>query len=216
MCASYGLQLLPEDLEDFPTLNEKTLDSTVAEWFHENFGTVVRPTGINLRNLNPIVRGDRFELAWWGRIVDGAPAEFPSINSRLERVQERPGMANQRALIPATGWYEYQKPTKTRYAMASGIPFAFAGLTTSGRLADGSIYTCYSIITGPATPQLEVIHGRMPLVIPSEFFDEWLDPDAQGSRALVDATITAHESIADGFSARLAPTAKQATRPALF
>lgn len=216
MCASYGLDPRFPGYREYRRglISLATLEGLVS-WVAGNEGEVIRPTGRNARNLNPIIQNGELVLAWWGQIVGGEPAKFPSINTRLERVAAKPGLANKRALVPLSEWYEYQKPAKTRYAMSSESPFMLAGLTTSGRLSDGSEFTCYSIITGPAAPHLEAIHDRMPVVLPPEFFDDWLDPDAAGSTALIDAAVAARDSIAADVTARLAD-AKGGTATPLF
>ena len=203
MCASYGLDPRFPGYREYRRglISLATVNGMVA-WVVGNDGATIRPTGKNLRNLNPIIQHGNLVTAWWGQIVGGEPAKFPSINTRLERVLSSPGLANKRVLIPLSEWYEYQKPAKTRYAMSSESPFMLAGLTTQGRLADASEFTCYSIITGPPAPQLAVIHDRMPLVLPTAFFDDWLDPTSKGSRSLVEAAIAASDSIAAEFTAR--------------
>ncbi len=214
MCASYGLDPRFPGYREYRRglISLATLEGLVS-WVAGNDGAVIRPTRKNARNLNPIIQTGDLVLAWWGQIVGGEPAKFPSINTRLERVLSNPGLANRRALVPLSEWYEYQKPAKTRYAMSAVSPFMLAGLTTSGRLADGSEFTCYSIITGPAAPHLEAIHDRMPVLVPPEFFDDWLDPDAKGSRELVEAAVAARDSIAADVTARSADTKAGAATP---
>lgn len=218
MCASYGLDPRFPGYTDYRrgliTLVEL---KKMVDWVTGNDGAVVRPTGKNARNLNPVfLQGGEFAEAWWGQIIGGEPAKFPSINTKLERVQAKPGLANRRVLVPASEWFEYQKPSKTRYAMTSDEPFMLAGLRTAGRLADGAEFICYSIITGPPAPHLEVIHDRMPVMLPLDFCDDWIDPDSDGSRELVDAAIAARDRIAPSFTATLAPAKKKAEPEALF
>jgi hypothetical protein len=115
MCASYGLDPRFTDAELLAAADDAVLEG-LRVWARENAGETVRPTGKNLRNLNPlIVQPDAapiLEPAWWGFLVNGEPAKFPSINTRSERLQERPGGAKARAIVPATSWYEMQKPSR--------------------------------------------------------------------------------------------------------
>ena len=218
MCASYGLDPRFPGYTDYRRglISLITLKKMV-DWVTSNDGDVVRPTGKNARNLNPVfLQGGELAEAWWGQIIGGEPAKFPSINTRLERVLAKPGLANKRVLVPASEWYEYQKPAKTRYSMTSDEPFMLAGLRTSGRLADGSDFICYSIITGPTAPQLEVIHDRMPVMIPASLFDDWIDPETPGSPELIAAAIAARDQIAPSLTATLAPVKKTAEPEALF
>ncbi len=136
------------------------------------------------------------------------------INARVESILDKPGFKRaalaRRCLVPADGWYEWQKsPTekdakgKPRkqpffvHPVADG-PVAFAGMYEFWRdpavHADdpGAWLTTFTIITTAAEPGLDVIHDRMPLVLPRDRWDAWLDPDVQDPddvRALVEPPV---------------------------
>jgi putative SOS response-associated peptidase YedK len=194
MCASYGLDPRFTDAELLAEADEAILEG-LRSWAEGNAGETLRPTGKNLRNLNPlIVAADgvpALEPAWWGYLVDGQPARFPSINTRSERLQDRPGNARSRALVPATDWFELQKPDRIwhEFGLEPGVLFGLAAVTQRGRTADGESYTCYSIVMRPAPEHLAGIHDRMPVLIPTTFAEDWLLADP--SRELIDATLAA-------------------------
>lgn len=198
MCASYGLDPRFTDAELISAADEEILDGLRA-WAKENAGETLRPTGRNLRNLNPIlVDADgetTVEPAWWGFLIDGAPSRFPSINTRSERLQERPGSLRSRAIVPATGWYEMKKPERVwhEFGLGSGTLFGMAAVTQRGRTDDGEWFTCYSIVMRPAPAHLESIHDRMPVLIPTPFARDWLS--AQGDRELIDEALLAAASL---------------------
>ena len=170
-------------------------------WAEGNGGETLRPTGRNLRNLNPILRdsgdGPVLEPSWWGFLVNGEPARFPSINTRSERLQEKPGSLRSRALVPATGWYELKKPERVwhEFGVDDGALFGMAAITQRGRTADGEWFTCYSIVMRPAPAHLESVHDRVPVLIPTAFAREWLT--AQGDRELIDEALIAAASLDD-------------------
>ena len=60
--------------------------------------------------------------------------------------------------------------------MASGDPFAFAGLWESWLGADGSNILSCTIITTTPNEMMAEIHNRMPVILPSETYSQWLDP----------------------------------------
>ena len=75
----------------------------------------------------------------WGLIPSGtrnSPSGAPMINARAETVAERPSfrsaLKSRRCLIPANGFYEWKRDgagrRPVRITLASGEPFAFAGL----------------------------------------------------------------------------------------
>lgn len=205
MCASYGLDPRFTDAELLTAADEAVLDGLRA-WADENAGETVRPTGKNLRNLNPIVvqpdAAPMLEPAWWGFLVGGEPSKFPSINTRSERLQDRPGGLKARALVPATSWYEMKKPERVwhEFLVDDGALFGMAAVTQRGRTADGTWFTCYSIVMRPAPDGLADIHDRMPLLIPASLSHDWLT--AEPNREIIDEAIAASDEVAARVTAR--------------
>ncbi|MDV6011583.1 SOS response-associated peptidase [Haloechinothrix sp. LS1_15] len=115
------------------------------------------------------------------------------INTRAETASTKPAfrkaLARRRCLLPADGWFEWQRLTargrtiKQPYYMtpADGEGLAFAGIWETWRdpeLPDTAapLVTC-SVLTTAAADSLSEIHDRMPLVLPRQSWDAWLDPD---------------------------------------
>lgn len=198
MCASYGLDPRFTDTELLAAADEAVLDG-LRGWAEQNARETVRPTGRNLRNLNPIVVQPEdepvLEPAWWGFLIGGEPSKFPSINTRSERLQERPGGLKTRALVPATSWYEMKKPERVwhEFVVDDGALFGMAAVTQRGRTADGESFTCYSIVMRPAPPHLAGIHDRMPLLIPAALSDDWLT--AEPTKEIIDEALLAAAAI---------------------
>ncbi len=115
------------------------------------------------------------------------------INARAETAAEKPSfrgaMRYRRCLIPANGYYEWQKlpsgkqPHNIR--MKDGAPFAFAGLWESWEQPDGGAVESCTILTTEPTERLRAIHHRMPVILPPEDFDQWLDINEKNSAAVV-------------------------------
>jgi len=192
MCASYGLDPRFDDTEYQAAVDAAVLEG-LRTWAAENRGEILRPTGKNLRNLNPILTGvSDMELAWWGYLVNGAPAGFASINTRSERLAHSKGALPDRAIVPVSFWREMAKPARVwhHFNAPENRLLGLAAVTRPGRTADGTHYTCYSIVMQPAAPHLEHIHDRMPLLINPGFAEEWLTAPSP-SGALVEAAIAA-------------------------
>jgi putative SOS response-associated peptidase YedK len=140
----------------------------------------------------PVVRrehGERhFALMRWGLIPSWVkdPKQFALlINARIEGVVEKPSfraaMKRRRCLIPADGFYEWQKQGKAKQpyfirAKDSG-PFAFAGLWETWTDRDGGEIETAAIVTCAANKSIAPVHDRMPVIVPPENFDAWLDGD---------------------------------------
>ena len=131
----------------------------------------------------------------WGLVpsgTQGTPAGAPMINARAETVAERPtfrsALLRRRCLIPADGFYEWQRNAgrrPVRITLASGEPFAFAGLWDTWRDPRGDMIESCTIITTEANDLLQPIHARMPVILPEDVEPLWLDSGMQDVAALV-------------------------------
>jgi putative SOS response-associated peptidase YedK len=146
----------------------------------------------------PIVRlteGRRqLALVRWGLIPAWVndPREFSLlINARGESVNDKPAFRNamkrRRCLIPADGFYEWKDEggRKRPYVVRprGGGPIAFAGLWETWMGPNGEEMETAAIITTEASRDVAHIHHRMPVVVPPEAFDLWLDPNADATTA---------------------------------
>lgn len=129
------------------------------------------------------------------------------INARSETAAEKPAFRaayqRRRCLILADGFYEWRAEPGSRtktpmyVRMASGAPFAFAGLWELWRPDDTPLYSC-TILTTTPNDLLAPIHNRMPVILPSAAYDRWLDPAEQRPGAFQDllAPYPAEEMVA--------------------
>jgi putative SOS response-associated peptidase YedK len=140
------------------------------------------------------------QLVRWGLIPGWAtdPAiGHKLINARGETVADKPSFRNSfarhRCLIPATGFYEWQavasdgrvrkQPWYIRPAEA-GEFFAFAGLLAAWTSPGGDTVVSTCIITTVANELMAPIHDRMPVILPAEQHDAWLDPENRDTDTL--------------------------------
>ena len=125
-------------------------------------------------------------LVRWGLIPAWAkdPKNLPLFfNARSETAAEkaafRAAMRHRRALIPASGFYEWRREGKSRQAYwvrpNNGGIVAFGGLMETYAEPGGSEIDTAAILTTAASADVEHIHDRMPVVIPPEHFARWLD-----------------------------------------
>jgi putative SOS response-associated peptidase YedK len=150
-----------------------------------------QPIGVVMRAKEAIQ--PEFRLMRWGLIPSWA--KDPSIgtkliNARSETATEKPSFRSafkyRRCLIPADGFYEWQKTQQGAkqpfyFSMAGNGVFAFAGLWESWN----DLETC-TILTTTANDLLQPIHDRMPVILNPEDYGQWLDPKVQGGQSLSD------------------------------
>lgn len=153
-----------------------------------------REPGSNLPDRRALLVRWGFTPGW---VKD--PKEFPLlINARAEtaigKASFRAAMRHRRILIPASGFYEWHRPSKESGEKAQaywirprrGGVIAFAGLMETWSSADGSEVDTGAILTTAANSAISPIHDRMPVVIQPEDFSRWLDCKTQEPREVAD------------------------------
>jgi putative SOS response-associated peptidase YedK len=141
----------------------------------------------------------QFALVRWGLLPSWVkdPKHFTLlINARGEFLAEKPAfrtaVKRRRCLIPADGFYEWKTTGAGKqpyYVRAkSGEPLAFAGLWETWTGPNGEELETAAIVTTRANRTLATIHDRMPVIVPPEAFNLWLDctnVDAETAAALI-------------------------------
>ncbi|HUL55796.1 MAG TPA: SOS response-associated peptidase [Usitatibacter sp.] len=115
------------------------------------------------------------------------------INARGESAAAKPAfreaMARRRCLVPATGFFEWKGVPGRKQPFAITLPgrplFAFAGLWESWRPRGGAPVETFTIVTTDANEAVARIHDRMPVILPREAEDAWLDADVATASGLV-------------------------------
>ena len=156
------------------------------------------------------------ELARWSLVPAWSKEltlKFPTFNARSETAAEKPTFKNavksKRALIPATGYYEWhtEGKVKTPYFIgpASGL-LAFAGLYSwwkNPAVAEDDpakwVLTA-TIMTMPTVPSLAPIHDRNPMPLPRDLWNDWLSPELDGDQGFVDAAVAASVPVAEALT----------------
>ncbi|MBP1592993.1 MAG: yoqW [Bacteroidetes bacterium] len=111
-----------------------------------------------------------------------------TLNARLESLTEKPSfknVINNRCLIPADGFFEWQwldEKGKAKQKYLLDFPnhelFAFAGLWSTWKDQAGELLNTFTIITTEANELLSIIHNskkRMPVIIRKGLEREWLN-----------------------------------------
>jgi putative SOS response-associated peptidase YedK len=179
MCGRYVLNA-PEDLSERFQLRQLTIN-------------LPRTYNAAPSQMLPIIREDdgerAAELMQWGLIPrwrkQGEKDNFAPINARAETILEKPMFKNlvakRRCLVPANGFYEWQRRNGGKQPYFIGVKddptFAFAGLYDMHKEEDGEWLVSYTILTTSANKLMEEIHDRMPVILRKEDEEEWLSPE---------------------------------------
>jgi putative SOS response-associated peptidase YedK len=145
--------------------------------------------------IEPNTTTRQLVLLRWGLIPSWAKDPkigSQCINAKAETVAEklsfRSAFKKRRCLVIATGFYEWQVQGRAKQPMWIGLkshrPFAFAGLWEHWQPPDGAAIESCTILTTEPNELLRPIHNRMPVILASTAYDQWLDPTVQQTAPL--------------------------------
>jgi putative SOS response-associated peptidase YedK len=204
MCGRTALTASPDDLREAFGLDElPRIDA------HYNVPPS-RPVGV-VR----IVRGSSrrtLEALRWGLVPTWAKDAKIGNKLALARAETvattgafREAFRLRRCLVAVDGFYEWRRdPGQAPKAAGSpffvrrpdGRPFALAGLWSRWVSPDGEVIESCAIVTQAARPPLEAIHDRMPIVLPPDVWDRWLDPALTDPGALAPLLVPSEPDLA--------------------
>lgn len=136
----------------------------------------------NSRTLKPSC----FAMSWGYRLGEGRLL----INARSETAEEKSvfadGMRQRRCLIPASHYFEWERrgSQKIKYAICperSGLTW-LAGIYRLEQ--SGPVFT---ILTREPAESIRFIHDRMPVILPREVHEAWLNPKYAAKEILREA-----------------------------
>ena len=105
------------------------------------------------------------------------------INARSESAAQRPSFRELwrscRLLIPAHAYYEWDA-AKTKHTLGTGSGMYLAGLYRPNERS-------FVILTREAAPGIRFIHDRMPVIFQNRAARDWLNPENDPSRVLLNS-----------------------------
>lgn len=181
MCGRFALSAMLTDIaEEFSTkaLPDRTLP---VDWN-------IKPT----QDIY-IIKNDEIKIASWGLIApwsknshDALRSQSQAINARSESVHEKPtfrsAFKTHRCLVPASGYYEwatelgrYKTKQPVFISRDDNKLLAFAGIYDRWISPEGEIKDSVAIITRDAVGDLAKVHNRMPVFLPRDRWNAWMD-----------------------------------------
>lgn len=120
----------------------------------------------------------------WGLVPSwskGPDTRYNMINARAETITEKPAyrglFKKYRCLIPIDGFYEWKQENGKQPYFIYDVreqPLVLAGLWTHWNNESEQIESCTIIVTA-ANEQMRDIHDRMPVILPADIWDTWLE-----------------------------------------
>ena len=162
---------------------------------------VLALNGLGNRTIVPMRWG--LHPHWHKEMPEGRPLFNARVETAFEKASFRTPWKRRRALIPMNGWYEWEGvtspktpnyiyPDQTRSDLAlSGHVHsgkvelsAFAGLWDQWRVDEGITLLSFTILTTHAVGAVKHLHHRMPVRLPPDQWQNWLDPDIKPERTI--------------------------------
>lgn len=124
----------------------------------------------------------------WGLIphwADGPKIGNRMFNARAETLTSSPAFRDafrrRRCLVPVDSFFEWRREGTVRQPFrivrADGRPLALAGLWSGWRDPETEeVRRTFTIVTTTPNDLMRPIHNRMPVVVPFDAWDRWLDP----------------------------------------
>ena len=186
MCTRYALE---KDLPELKEIADEVLQSLLAQRFVATHARPivtsgeVRPTDI-VPVIAPNAKGLKtvFPMQWGFLNKDNKRTLF---NARVETAGEKPtfkdAWQSHRCIIPASYYFEWthfkspdgREKTGDRFAIQpSGCTLTW--LCGLYRIENG--YPVFVILTKAPTVELSKIHDRMPLMLPKDRIEDWINP----------------------------------------
>ena len=186
MCTRYALE---KDLPELKDIIDSVSRSLLAKKFLDTHARPivtdgeVRPTDI-VPVIAPNSKGVRtiYPMQWGYLNKEGKRTLF---NARIETAAVKQTFKDswqyQRCIIPASYYFEWQHFKSPDGKEKTGDKFAIqpAGYTVTWlcglyRIENG--YPVFVVLTKEPTVKLSQIHDRMPVMLPADKIDEWINP----------------------------------------
>ncbi|SCZ81297.1 SOS response-associated peptidase [Pseudobutyrivibrio xylanivorans] len=199
MCTRYALDITIDELREIMEVAEhspltmKFIDTHARPLVTDG---EVRPTDI-VPVIAPNSKGVKsvFPMQWGFMARDNKRTLF---NARVETAGEKPtfkdAWQSHRCIIPAAYYYEWEHLKNPDGKVQTGDKYAIqpTGSTTTWlcglyRIEEG--YPVFVILTQEPTEELGKIHDRMPVMLPKDKIEQWINP-ASNPRDLISQALT--------------------------
>ena len=187
MCTRFYVEPDTEEIKDVIAEAQKSL---LADKFIRAGNAILTSGEIRPTNVVSVIATDRrgkrasFPMKWGFQI----PGRSLIVNARTETAAQKPtfkeAWERHRCIIPASWYYEWehfvgntgQKITGDKY-MIQPLGSSMAWLAGLYRIEDN--LPVFAVLTKEPTKGLSLIHDRMPLILPKDLIDAWINPQSR-------------------------------------
>jgi putative SOS response-associated peptidase YedK len=181
MCGRVSLKATPPELGEF---TRKFDAKKIGDWYEQRWNIAPSSQVVTILQDDDV----RYTLArkWgfvWAYSRDSSSGHHIAKAETVATLKSfKDAFRRRRCLVVVDSFYEWQKPLDAKKAtqpfrvhLPTNEPFLLAGIWERWGDPMDSLETC-AIITTKASEWMFPIHHRMPVVIPANAGDAWLDP----------------------------------------
>lgn len=205
MCTRYYVEMSPELRPYIEAAGSSPLKIKMVSRLGKEYkgSGEIRPTDM-AAVIAPSAFGERAAFPMiWGYHIPGI--QRPVVNARAESAKDKPSFSadwrRHRCIIPASYYFEWEHIKRPDGRVKTGDKYAIrpkgpamtclAGLYRIEEERDLK-YPVFTILTREPGEALSHIHNRMPVILPEDRIDDWINPDADPEK-IIRAALT------DGF-----------------
>jgi putative SOS response-associated peptidase YedK len=202
MCGRVAIRHAVQDVEQ--TVGAPLLEREIEPVARYNVGPGQPILAVRADTVRRVDR-ELIHLLWglippWAKSPkDGAG---PLANARAETASQKPSfrhaLRRRRCVVPVSGFYEWKregaaKPQPHYFSDPTGNMLLMAGIWEIWHGPGGEVLETACVLTRSAEGIMEGIHDRMPVLLPRQRLDEWLDPTLETAPAdLLESNLAAH------------------------
>ncbi|MFH0988686.1 MAG: SOS response-associated peptidase [bacterium] len=193
MCGRYALTKTQRDIESEELFSHiRSVDVAFDQLPHYNISPMQKAPVIAIRDGELVLQN----MQWWliPHWSKSNKPSFSTFNAKSETLDQSKLFVSyfkgSRCLVPADAFYEWQKvavsssekPQKKKeekqpccIRMKDESLFMFAGLFSVWKDAEGHELPTFTILTTEPNDLMRPIHNRMPVILPPDQYEPWLD-----------------------------------------
>ena len=192
MCTRFYIEPESEELQEIIAQARR---SRLSGEFIRSGSAILTSGEMRPTNVVPVIaqnkygRKTAFPMKWGFRI----PGRSLLVNARSETAAEkltfREAWEKHRCVVPASWYYEWERLTGSSGRKKTGDKYmiqprgsSVTWLAGLYRLEDG--LPSFTVLTRESTEELRRIHDRMPLILPENLIERWIDPDTRPNELL--------------------------------
>ena len=189
MCTRFHIE---REIPELREIMEQSAKTALATRFRDKYARPVltydeiRPTDV-VPVIAPDSKGNRavFPMKWGYTLPN---SNKPLVNARVESAATKPtfseSWSRRRCIIPASHYYEWKHFRSSDGKLRTGNKFLIqpkeATITwLCGLYRFEDDLPVFTILTREPSEELAQIHDRMPLILPTDRIDDWINPFSQ-------------------------------------